>query len=183
MIEESDIPLKFQLGKMNPEYVYSASEIPRYWDSVCQESNISSYDQLARAISNHEQQLNERMLNGLFLDPVYGPKFELYGSTSPDRETRLPFFSFTVKHPNFDAHSCVKFLSESSVPIIARPGHCGSPLLMELVANQVICRISLAHYNTRSEVDAICRRLKQYVDSLDNPNQPIKKAETVKVTY
>jgi len=74
-----------------------------------------------------------------------------------DLENHAPLLSFNLAgiHP----HDVAGFLNEAGIAI--RAGHHCTQPLMDLLGIQGTCRISLAVYNTRDEIDRLKEKLNE----------------------
>ena len=152
---------KLELGGFPYELLYGAAGVPEYLLALAEQlgdrENIGSSWQ---AIAAHEADLCGHLLQ--FLDSrseveIIGPRH-----MSP---ARLPTVSFVV---NGQRSSLIPPLCEPE-KIGIRWGHFYAPRLVErlgLTGQDGVVRVSMAHYNTRDEVDALINTLDTVLDGL-----------------
>jgi len=152
---------KLELGGFPYELLYGAAGVPEYLLALARrlggaENTGASW----QAIAAHEADLCDRLLQ--FLDSrseieIIGPR-----RLSP---ARLPTVSFVVNGQR-----------SSSIPPQCEPdkigirwGHFYAPRLVErlgLTGQDGVVRVSLVHYNTQDEVDALIGTLEKVLDGL-----------------
>jgi len=112
----------------------------------------------------HETELTTRLIEGLQnIDRV-----RIYASG--DSEKRIGVVSFTVEgmHP----HEVAERLDEHD--ILVRSGtHCCQPLMNELNLPDGTVRVSIAHYNTKTEIDLFLATLQEIISGI-SPRNPIR---------
>jgi len=102
------------------------------------------------AIARHEEVLAGRLLD--FLGSR--PRVAVVGSTDPARERRVPIISFVVDGSS--SADIVRAVDPHGIGI--RYGHFYSRRLVEALGLPIddgVVRVSMAHYNTLSEVDRL----------------------------
>jgi selenocysteine lyase/cysteine desulfurase len=88
----------------------------------------------------------------------------IYGEPSSDSESRVPIVSFTVE--GWDSRSVVAAI-EANSNIGLKHGHFYSHRLikevLDLDANDGVVRVSMAHYNTREEIETVISTLEDVI--------------------
>ena len=115
-------------------------------------------------IHSHEEDLTSRLIEGLHTIE----RVRVYASGNP--ETRIGVVSFTVEemHP----HEIAQRLDEHD--ILVRSGHhCCQPLMNALNLPDGTVRVSIAHYNTREEIDLFLATLKEIIAG-SSPGNPLR---------
>ncbi|MCA1916112.1 aminotransferase class V-fold PLP-dependent enzyme [Methanospirillum hungatei] len=115
-------------------------------------------------IHSHEEDLTSRLIEGLHTIE----RVRVYASRNP--ETRIGVVSFTVEemHP----HEIAQRLDEHD--ILVRSGHhCCQPLMNALNLPDGTVRVSIAHYNTREEIDLFLATLKEIIAG-SSPGNPFR---------
>jgi cysteine desulfurase family protein (TIGR01976 family) len=152
-------PGKLEPGGFPYELLYGAAAVGDYF---CELAGQLGEDQPWPAIAAQEAALGSRVLE--YLDAR--PGVEIMGSAAHS-PARLPTISFVVAgHPS------------SAIPPLCEPdrigirwGHFYAPRLVErlgLTQRDGVVRVSMVHYNTIEEVDALIRSLDRGLDSLDS---------------
>ncbi|MDR7468128.1 MAG: cysteine desulfurase-like protein [Armatimonadota bacterium] len=158
---KEDLPDKLQPGHANKELSYGVLGILDYLRALGQRLGVPAQAGLrahtARAfdaIAAHEEALAERLLGYLRTRPGV----TVIGRTAADRTTRIPIISFTVR--GLDSGRIPPALFPHG--LVTRAGHFYAKRLIEaldLEATGGVVRISMAHYNTLAEVEALIDRL------------------------
>jgi cysteine desulfurase family protein (TIGR01976 family) len=155
-IRDDDIPYKFQPGNACFELSDGASAVVDYLESLgggagtTRERLAAAFD----AICRHEEALAERVL--AFLRSRRD--VTIHGSALSSRTQRVPTISFTVQGRS--SESIVRALDARRIG--ARHGHFYARRLVErlgLPPADGVVRISLVHYNSLAEADALVRAL------------------------
>lgn len=154
-IGEDDIPYKLQPGNACYELADGASVVVDYLESLgdggtTRERLVAAFEAIAR----HEEALSERVL--AFLRSR--PRVSVHGATTAARATRVPTISFTVRGRS--SESVVRALDARHLG--ARHGHFYARRLvdrLDVPAEDGVVRVSLVHYNTLDEADALVRAL------------------------
>lgn len=162
---KDDLPEKLQPGHANKELSYGILGILDYFRALGERLGVPATAgiraQAARAfdaIAEHEEALAERLLGYLRAKPGV----TVIGRTVADRLTRVPIISFTVSGrdsgripPSLFSHG-----------LVTRAGHFYAKRLIEALDLGVtggVVRISMVHYNTLAEVDALIDRLEAMI--------------------
>ncbi len=152
---------KLELGGFPYELLYGAAGVPEYLNALTRQlGGDESANTGWQAIAVHEADLCGRLL--AFLNSR--SDIEIIG---PDHmsDTRLPTVSFVV---DGQRSSLIPPLCEPA-GIGIRWGHFYAPRLVErlgLTDRDGVIRVSMVHYNTRHEVDALIRTLDAGLDGL-----------------
>ena len=164
-ISEEDVPYKFQPGNVNYELSYATlglldhlAVIAGGGGSTADVATGTAFGLPTRttierafdAIADHEEVLSARLLDFL----TARPGVRIVGSTSPDRETRVPIISFVSEDRR--SSEIVRQVDDSRIGI--RFGHFYSQRLVEAIELPVddgVVRVSMVHYNTVDEVDRL----------------------------
>lgn len=155
-VDESDVPYKFTPGNVNYEASYGVLGILDYLGEVAADatdgrsSGRQAVEWSFGAIARHEEVLAGRLLD--FLGSR--PRVAVVGSTDPARERRVPIISFVVDGSS--SADIVRAVDPHGIGI--RYGHFYSRRLVEALGLPIddgVVRVSMAHYNTLSEVDRL----------------------------
>jgi cysteine desulfurase family protein (TIGR01976 family) len=155
-IERDNIPYKFQPGSVNYELSYGLLGIRDYINMLAAEHDFmgASFRENAalcyQLFAEHEERLTLRLLE--YLNARSDVK--IIGSTSGDKERRVPTLSFVVRGRNSD--SVTLKMDEHKIGI--RYGDFYARRLIDalgLSAQNGVIRVSLLHYNTLEEVDRL----------------------------
>ncbi|MGD8976578.1 MAG: aminotransferase class V-fold PLP-dependent enzyme [Gammaproteobacteria bacterium] len=156
-MDAMDGPGKLEPGGFPYELLYGAAAVPEYFSALARQLGET---QPWPAIAAQEAALGTRLL-----DYLNGrPEIEIMGSPEPS-PARLPTISFVAR-----GHR------SSEIPPLCEPdrigirwGHFYAPRLVErlgLTGQDGVVRVSLVHYNTAAEVDALIGSLDRGLDSL-----------------
>lgn len=162
-IAADDLPYKFQLGGPNYELTYSLTGIVKYLQQVAQQHGLLpatplreqwqyAYDLFAA----HEATLAAHLLD--FLNQQ--ASVQIIGSTSADPQQRVSTIAFIVKGKN----SAVVAAPIAKENIGIKTGDFYARTIIErlgLVEQGGVIRISMVHYNTLEEVEALIQLLKK----------------------
>ena len=156
-----DGPGKLEPGSFPYELLYGAAGVPGYLAELSQRlGGKSDGAQAWQAIADQEAVLSSRLLD--YLDSR--DDAEIVGSARLS-SVRLPTISFTVAGQR---SSAIPPLCEPA-QIGIRWGHFYAPRLIErlgLTDRDGVVRVSMVHYNTVDEVDALIRTLDAGLDAL-----------------
>ncbi len=154
------IPYKFQPGNVNYELCYAMGAVVQYLSELG--SGITNAeinrDNLACAyakVANHEALLLQKLLD--YLSSV--PEIKITGIADSDPTQRVATLS--IVHESLNSHAIVEHVDQFNIGI-----RFGDFYAVELIDNlglrnkHGVVRISLAHYNTQDEVDALIEALK-----------------------
>ncbi len=152
-------PYKFQPGNVNYELCYAMAAVVKYLcELAAGESASISRKHLQQAytlISNHEACLLETLFN--FLSTV--SNIRIIGVAGSDAKLRVATFSFI--HNTLSSEQIVKNVDGYNIGI-----RYGDFYAVELIDNlglrgqQGVVRVSLAHYNTLTEVESLITALR-----------------------
>jgi cysteine desulfurase family protein (TIGR01976 family) len=151
------IPYKFQPGNFNFELTYSMLGIKFYLESLTgsPKSTVDStgrtlLHEAFRQIAVHEEKLAHHLLQ--FLNSI--PKVRIIGSTSWNKDIRVPTISFV--HDNLKSSEVVNHTDKHNIGI--RYGDFYAKKLVHdlgLEEKDGVVRISMVHYNTVKEVEKV----------------------------
>jgi cysteine desulfurase family protein (TIGR01976 family) len=160
-VEENAVPQKFELGTQNFEGIAGLVGLEKYFRAVGMSLNEPFPQVLDRAfegIRKHETELTRDLLNYL----ATKRKVHIVGEADVRMiEDRLPIVAFLVDET--DPQELVQEVDRARIGI--RWGHFNSPRLLDalgMLEYKGVVRVSLAHYNTKAELD----RLKKTLDPL-----------------
>ncbi|GAB4167313.1 MAG: cysteine desulfurase-like protein [Thalassobaculales bacterium] len=145
-IAEDDIPYKFQLGNRNYELAYASGAIPEYLAALADRAGMPAFEAIAR----HEEALADRLIGFL----ARRNDVRLIGAATADRNIRVPTISFVVEGRS--SPSIVAAVDARRIGI--RFGDFYARRLIDdlgLRAAGGVVRVSMVHYNTPQEVDAL----------------------------
>jgi cysteine desulfurase family protein (TIGR01976 family) len=155
---EDDVPYKFQPGSVNYELCYGITGVTDYFvqfaDVHFDDRDIPTIKEAAalayNSFARHEEKLSTRFLDFL------GSKsnVRVIGKTSPDRNVRVPTFSFMVDGkkssvfpPEVDKHRIgIRYGDFYARRLIVDLG---------LEPQDGVIRVSMVHYNTIEEIDRL----------------------------
>lgn len=158
------VPAKLEPGNASYELAYSSTGIVDYLMELGQHSGASGgvRDKIAAAfgsITAHENKISERLLSYLRgrndclivgypngADPARVPtiSFKIEGWDSGELAKRMDQYNIAIRFGDFHARRLLEYL--------------------ELTENGGVARVSLTHYNTLEEVDALIDALGQILD-------------------
>ena len=139
----AESPRKFEAGTQNLAGIKGLSESIKYLTKL----NIKN-------IEKHEKELTNYAIKEL----KKIPNIKLY--LAEKEQNQGPIISFNLE--KIHAHDVASILNESNIAI--RAGHhCCMPL-MNLLYVPGTCRISLAVYNTKSDIDKLIKGLKKVLE-------------------
>lgn len=144
------LPHRLQPGGASYELVWGAGGIVDYFDDWRARAGVDPFELIAR----HESELSRPLLE--FLDAA--PRVRLIGNADPDPDHRLPIIAF--RHATLSSASIATALAGRRLAV--KHGHFHSRRLLEFLGippDDGVVRVSLAHYNTRDEVDRLVAAL------------------------
>ncbi|APG60684.1 cysteine desulfurase-like protein [Christiangramia salexigens] len=163
-IGKKDVPYKLQPGNFNFELTYSVLGIIEYYEELYRHHFNSKpqpvyTEKLAKTfglIASHEEDLAKILLD--YLNSV--PEIKIIGSPLADGSVRVPTISFI--HSGMNSDTIVEKVDEHRIGI--RFGDFYAKKLIQslgLEEKNGVVRVSLVHYNTKSEVQKLVNALKQ----------------------
>lgn len=160
-IPESDVPRKLQPGSVNYELTYGLLGVTEYVDEVARRMSQQPADTLHGRVeqafdlfSRHEETLATRLLDYL----RDKPGVRVLGRDRADRRERVPTVSFTAA--GRDPAAVAEHVDGARIGI--RYGDFYARRLIEalgLAERNGVVRVSMVHYNTSEEIDALVERL------------------------
>ncbi len=161
-IDSDDLPYKIQPGKFNFELSYASLGILDYLEElgtkgvggVSPAGGQACVERTWSAIARYEAELLEILLDDL----LNRPGVRLMGPKSHDPGERVAIVSFVVD--GVHSREIPRFLDDAGVG--SRAGHFHAQRLVDelgLSSRGGVVRISMAHYNTRAEVEGLVRNL------------------------
>lgn len=166
-IDDDDIPYKFQPGNVNYELGYGTLGVVDYLRQAARLHGIDDGNGTGETLrlvfdkfATHEQSLTHRFLE--FLDSKRAVR--VIGPATADRVTRVSTVSFRVD--GADSADVVSAVDRQLIGI--RYGDFYSKRLIEalgLASGNGVVRLSMAHYNTREEVDRLIEALDPLTDA------------------
>ncbi len=155
-------PYKFQPGNVNYELCYAMGGVVKYLcelgtEGLSVEINRKNLKNAYSLIANYEATLLQRLLD--YLTTI--PAFRIIGINNS--QTNLRVATLSIIHESLDSKTIVQYVDDFQIGI-----RFGDFYAVELIDHlglrekQGVVRISLAHYNTLEEVDALI----QAIDSL-----------------
>ncbi len=162
-VPDDDVPRKLQPGAVPYELAYGLRGVVDYLEEVGRHHAERPADtvrgrvgQAFEAFALHEETLAGRLLE--FLRAT--PGVRIWGRPDPGRELRVPTVSFTVA--GRDPASIVEHVDDANIGI--RYGDFYARRLIDALglgdANGVV-RVSMVHYNTLEEIDALVATLEE----------------------
>ena len=140
-------PEKFEAGTQNISEIISLCEAIKYLESLTLEK-----------IQEYEKEL---------VSYAFAKIKEIKNIQIFSHADSLNIISFTIN--GLHAHDVASYLNEKGIAI--RAGHlCAMPLVNEVLKQDSLCRVSLAFYNTKEEVDKFITALKEIASEPLNPN-------------
>ncbi len=160
-IPDDDVPYKLQPGGVNYELTYSMLGVVEYLETLGRRSSTAPADDLHGRVAQafaagaeQEQALAGRLL--AFLRDRRGVR--IYGHERADKELRVPTVSFTVE--GHDPAAVARHVDGASIGI--RYGDFYARRLIAALGlgeRNGVVRVSMVHYNTLEEIDALIARL------------------------
>ena len=158
-------PYKFQPGNLNYELSYSLKGVVEYLcelgsDSDTIELNRDNLDKAFDQIANHEARLVQKLIDFI----ASKPQLRVIGANTADPAQRVATLSFA--HESMDSKDIVEAVDPHKIGI-----RFGDFYAVELVktlglADQNgVVRVSLAHYNTKAEVEKLIDVLDDILNS------------------
>lgn len=145
-IGKDQVPYKLQPGNFNFELTYGLQGTLDYFDALQAHHGGRAFD----LIASHEEALSEALLS--YLRTV--PGLRIIGRTDSARDRRVPTISFV--HERFQSSDIVKQVDPHRIGI--RYGDFYAKKLIHdlgLEGKDGVVRVSLVHYNTVEEVEAL----------------------------
>lgn len=145
-IGKDQVPYKLQPGNFNFELTYGLQGTLDYFDALQAHHGGRAFD----LIAGHEEALSEALLS--YLRTV--PGLRIIGRTDSSRDRRVPTISFV--HERFQSSDIVKQVDPHRIGI--RYGDFYAKKLIHdlgLEGKDGVVRVSLVHYNTVEEVEAL----------------------------
>lgn len=145
-IGKDQVPYKLQPGNFNFELTYGLQGTLDYFDALQAHHGGRAFD----LIAGHEEALSEALLS--YLRTV--PGLRIIGRTDSARDRRVPTISFV--HERFQSSDIVKQVDPHRIGI--RYGDFYAKKLIHdlgLEGKDGVVRVSLVHYNTVEEVEAL----------------------------
>ncbi|PKL82611.1 MAG: cysteine desulfurase-like protein [Ignavibacteriae bacterium HGW-Ignavibacteriae-3] len=161
-VEPDNIPYKFQPGSPNYELSYGLLGIKDYFFELTKAHSFTGHNFRESAefcyklIADHEEILAEKLLN--YLNSKRNVK--IIGSTSFNKDKRVPTISFTVKDRMSD--SIIPKVDAKKIGI--RYGDFYARRLIDdlgLAKQNGVVRVSLVHYNTLDEIEKLINVFEQ----------------------
>lgn len=155
-VGQDNIPYKFQPGSPNYELSYGLLGIKDYINAFAEAHSFTGHnfrenaDFFYNLIADHEEVLTKKLLDYL----ISKENVKIIGSTSHDKNKRVPTISFTVKDRASD--SITPIVDKSKIGI--RYGDFYARRLIDdlgLAEQNGVVRVSLVHYNTLDEVEKL----------------------------
>ncbi len=160
-VPADDVPRKLQPGSVNYELSYGLLGVTEYLEAVAAHHASEPADSLhGRArqafavMAEQEEALAERLLDYLRSKPGV----RIYGHDRADGARRVPTVSFTAA--GHDPAAIARHVDGANIGI--RHGDFYARRLIEALGlgeTGGVVRVSMVHYNTLDEVDALVRRL------------------------
>jgi cysteine desulfurase family protein (TIGR01976 family) len=160
-VPDDELPRKLQPGAVSYELAHGLGGVVDYLEELAERSGEPRAEarrsRVARAfdlVAEHEEALARRLLD--FLGGK--PGVRILGEARPDRRLRVPTVSFTVQ--GHDPAAIARHVDVAQIGI--RYGDFYARRLIEdlgLSESNGVVRVSMVHYNTLREVDALIRRL------------------------
>lgn len=155
-IGKEDVPYKLQPGNFNFELTYSLLGILEYYEELgkvhCREIKNSAerIEAAFQLMAQHEEELANLLLD--YLNSV--PEIRIIGVAEGDKTKRVPTISFV--HENFRSDEIVEKVDPHRIGI--RFGDFYAKKLIKslnLEDKNGVVRVSLVHYNSKSEVQRL----------------------------
>lgn len=160
-VARTDVPRKLQPGSVNYELTYGLLGVTEYLEALAErhasESSADLHGRVRRAfgaIAGQEERLAARLL-----DYLRGkPGVRIYGHDRADGAKRVPTISFRLE--GHDPADVATFVDGANIGI-----RYGDFYARRLIASlglgerNGVVRVSMVHYNTLEEVDALIQRL------------------------
>ncbi len=153
------LPYKLQPGNVNFELSYGCAGIAEYLTAIGRELGNSGNDRAAMQLAFDHFARHEDQLAGQLLDYLDGkPGVRIIGLPRVTEGDRVPTISFVVAGKS--SESIVRQMDQYDIGI--RFGDFYAKRLiaaLELGEHGGVVRVSMAHYNTKAEIDTLIRRL------------------------
>lgn len=156
-VAEDALPVKHEPGNPSYELVASLAGIVEYLEALGQHHQLSDPSDLGACfdlVARHEEELVRPLI--AFLQEH--PRTQLVGRAMADRQQRVPTVSFTVE--GMASSELPPLLDQRHLAV--RFGHFYAYRLVRdlgLLERDGVVRVSLAHYNSPSEVERLIRSL------------------------
>ena len=160
-VENDAVPEKFELGTGNYEGMAGLVGLEKYYRSLAMSMDAplrEAMESVFAGIQEHETKLTADLLNFL----TDHPRVHIVGNDARMMETRMPIVSFMVD--DVDPHELASRMAEEGVAV--RAGHFNAPRLLDalgLLEYNGVVRISLAHYNNKTEIDKIKKVIRPHI--------------------
>lgn len=152
-----DVPYKLQPGGPNYELTYGCSGIVDYLEALGVHHGATGDSRALIEASYRHMTEHEHALTARLLDYLAGKRgVKIMGPTTADPAVRNATVSFAVDGRD----SAAITLAMDAKKIGIRHGHFYAPRLIDrlgLAEKNGVVRVSMVHYNTLDEVDAVCR--------------------------
>jgi cysteine desulfurase / selenocysteine lyase len=143
----NSLPHKFEAGTQNIPAVIGLGKAIDYINEL----NICE-------IQKKEKDLTEYTLEKISIIP----EIKIF---SHKNSQNIISFTLSIIHP----HDIAEHLNNSNISI--RAGHlCAMPLVKQVLKQEALCRISIAFYNTKEEIDKLIQALLTLTQESTNPN-------------
>jgi len=140
-------PEKFEAGTQNISGVIGLAEAINYINSIT-----------LKKIHEYEHELTKYALKQL--NQI--PEIKIF---SHQNSSSIISFTLSGTHP----HDVASHLNSCNIAI--RAGHlCAMPLVKEILKQEALCRISIAFYNTKEEIDNLIIALQNLTQESTNPS-------------
>lgn len=160
-VPDDDVPRKLQPGGVNYELTHSLGGVVEYFEALARRSAPQPADSLHGRVgqafelmAEQEEALAERLLSAL----RGRSGVRIYGHVAADRALRVPTVSFTAE--GRDPAAIASHVDGARIGI--RYGDFYARRLIDalgLSERNGVVRVSMVHYNTLEEVDALVARL------------------------
>ncbi|MFD1094665.1 cysteine desulfurase-like protein [Salegentibacter chungangensis] len=165
--KKKDVPYKLQPGNFNFELTYSLLGITEYYQEFFKhhfpkKTKLSFREQIEKTfevIAAHEEKISAPLIE--YLDSH--PEIKIIGHPVADRTKRVPTISFV--HDSLKSDEIVEQVDNHRIGI--RFGDFYAKKLIKdagLEEKNGVVRVSLTHYNTKTEVTRLIRVLKDILD-------------------
>lgn len=151
-LPDDALPYKLQPGGVSYELAWGATAIVDYFEKWRERDGVEPFE----TIGEYESGLIRPLLEFL----ASRDDITVFGPAAADAAVRLPIVSF--RHSAIDSATLAGELVKRELAV--RHGHFHSLRLLEslgLPAQDGVVRVSLAHYNTRQEMDRLLQALEE----------------------
>jgi cysteine desulfurase family protein (TIGR01976 family) len=159
-VPDDDVPRKLQPGSVNYELSYGLLGVTEYFEALARRSAGAPADSLHGRVSQAFELIaeQEEALAARLLDYLRGKRgVRVLGHDRPDRALRVPTVSFTVE--GHDPAAVAAHVDGAHIGI--RYGDFYARRLIEALGlgeRNGVVRVSMVHYNTVNEIDALIAR-------------------------